>query len=108
VVTIVWDGSGDKTLGVWNMDICIATNTATSMDSGFVLNTTNNFVINTRSAWSSALTGFGVNPAQIVRLSTVLEVTNLTTTYYLNFKLNGGSSRSDNTSGSQILFTRIA
>jgi len=108
VYTLVWDGSGDKTLGVWNVDICIATNTATSMDSGFVLNTTNNFVINTRSAWSSALTGFGVNPAQIVRLSTVLEITNLTTTYYLNFKLNGGSSRSDNTAGSQILFTRIA
>jgi hypothetical protein len=108
VVTIVWDGSGDKTLGVWRVDICIATNTSSAMDSGFVLNTNNLFVINTRSAWSNALTGFGVNPAQIVRLSTTLEITNLTTTYYLNFKLNGGSARSDIPGASQMLFTRIA
>jgi len=111
VVTIPWDGtsfSGNTTLGVWRIDICLATNTASAMDSGMVLNTTNNFVLNTRSTWSNALTGFGVNPAQILRISSTLEITNLTTTYYLNFKLNGGSSRSDNTAGSQILFTRIA
>jgi len=108
VVTIVWDGSGDKTLGVWKVDICIATNTTSAMDSGFVLNTTNTFVINTRSAWSNALTSYGVNQAQIVRLSTTLEITDLTTTYYLNFKINGGASRTDVPGASQMLFTRIA
>jgi hypothetical protein len=108
VYTLVWDGSGDKTYGVWRCDICIATQTSSAMDSGFVLSTTNNFVINTRSAWSNALTSFGVNPAQIVRLSCILDITNLTDTYYLNFKINGGSSRSDLTGASQILFTRIA
>jgi hypothetical protein len=111
VVTIAWDGSsfsGNTTLGVWLCDICIATNTTSAMDSGFVLNITNNFVINTRSAWSNALTSFGVNQAQIVRLSTVLEITNLTDTYYLNFKINGGSSRTDVPGASQMKFTRIA
>jgi hypothetical protein len=111
VVTIPWNGSsfsGNTTLGVWLCDICIATNTTSAMDSGFVLNITNNFVINTRSAWSNALTSFGVNQAQIVRLSTVLEITNLTDTYYLNFKINGGSSRTDVPGASQMSFTRIA
>jgi hypothetical protein len=107
-VTIPWDGTGDKTLGVWLCDICIATNTTSAMDSGFVLNITNNFVINTRSAWSNALTSFGVNQAQIVRLSTVLNITTLTDTYYLNFKINGGSARTDVPGASQVLFTRIA
>ena len=111
VVTIPWNGSsfsGNTTLGVWLCDICIATNTTSAMDSGFVLNITNNFVINTRSAWSNALTSFGVNQAQIVRLSTVLEITNLTDTYYLNFKINGGSARTDVPGASQMRFTRIA
>ena len=108
VYTLAWDGTGDKTLGVWLCDICIATNTTSAMDSGFVLNITNNFVINTRSAWSNALTSFGVNQAQIVRLSTVLNITTLTDTYYLNFKINGGSSRTDVPGASQMSFTRIA
>jgi hypothetical protein len=111
VVTIAWNGSSfsnNTTLGVWLCDICIATNTTSAMDSGFVLNITNNFVINTRSAWSNALTSFGVNQAQIVRLSTVLEITNLTDTYYLNFKINGGSARTDVPGASQMRFTRIA
>jgi hypothetical protein len=108
VYTLVWDGSGDKTYGVWRCDICIATQTSSAMDSGFVFSTTNNFVINTRSTWSNALTSFGVNQAQICRLSCTLNITNLTDTYYLNFKINGGSSRSDLTGASQILFTRIA
>jgi hypothetical protein len=111
VVTIPWNGSsfsGNTTFGVWLCDICIATNTTSAMDSGFVLNITNNFVINTRSAWSNALTSFGINQAQIVRLSTVLEITNLTDTYYLNFKINGGASRTDVPGASQMRFTRIA
>jgi len=108
VYTLAWDGTGDRTLGVWLCDICIATNTTSAMDSGFVLNVTNNFVINTRSAWSNALTSFGVNQAQIVRLSCVLNITNLTDTYYLNFKINGGSARTDVPGASQMLFTRIA
>jgi len=108
VYTLAWNGTGDRTLGVWLCDICIATNTTSAMDSGFVLNITNNFVINTRSAWSNALTSFGVNQAQIVRLSCVLNITNLTDTYYLNFKINGGSARSDIPGASQMLFTRIA
>jgi hypothetical protein len=108
VYTLVWDGSGDKTYGVWRCDICIATQTSSAMDSGFVFSTTNNFVINTRSTWSNALTSFGVNQAQICRLSCTLNITNLTDTYYLNFKINGGSSRSDLTGASQMLFTRIA
>jgi hypothetical protein len=111
VVSIPWNGtsnSGNTTLGVWLCDICIATNTTSAMDSGFVLNITNNFVINTRSAWSNALTSFGVNQAQIVRLSTVLNITTLTDTYYLNFKINGGSARTDVPGASQMLFTRIA
>jgi hypothetical protein len=110
VYTLPWNGTGDATLGVWRADICLATATATSMDSGMCLNTVSatNFTINTRSIWEGDLASFGTQLSQVLRMSFTMEITNLTTTYYLNFKLNNGSSRSDLTAGSQMLFTRIA
>ena len=58
IYTLVWDGSGDKTLGVWRVDISIVTdNTAASMQAGLNFNVggPTYFNVNTRSTWTTAV-----------------------------------------------------
>jgi hypothetical protein len=50
---------------------------------------------------------FGATGLQIIRMSFTIDVVNLTTTYYLNSNLTGGSGLASNTT-SNIKFTRIA
>lgn len=109
VYTIAWNGTGDKTIGVWRMDISLVTNTATTMTCGLNVNIVSgtSFSSNTRTVFDSSASGAFVG-YQVLRLSTTLDIQNLTTTYYINFQRTGGSSLSDNTGASQIMFTRIA
>jgi hypothetical protein len=109
VYTIAWNGTGDKTIGVWRMDISLVTNTATTMTCGLNVNVVNgtSFSSNTRTVFDSSASGAFVG-YQVLRLSTTLDIQNLTTTYYINFQRTGGSGLSDNTGASQIQFTRIA
>ena len=109
VYTIAWNGTGDKTIGVWRMDISLVTNTATTMTCGLNVNVVSgtSFSSNTRTVFDSSASGAFVG-YQVLRLSTTLDIQNLTTTYYINFQRTGGSGLSDNTGASQIQFTRIA
>ena len=110
IMTINWNGLGNYTLGVWQCDIVITTNSNASIISGIVWNTISNtnFAVNTTSTWEDALAVFSGGGCQILRLSFVLNVRNLTTTYYLNFQKTGGGGLSANLTASQIQFTRIA
>jgi len=109
-MTINWNGLGNNSLGVWQCDIVIATNSSTSIISAIVWNTTNttNFAVNNTSKSEDSLGVYSGGGCQILRLSFVLNVRNLTTTYYLNFTRTGGSVLSSNLTASQIQFTRIA
>ena len=111
IYTLVWDGSGDKTLGVWRVDISIVTDTtSTSMQGGlnFNIGGPTYFNVNTRSTWTTAVGLFNSVFTQILHLSFTLDVANLTNTYYLNYYRIAGSGVTANTGASQILFTRIA
>lgn len=109
ILTLAWDGTGNKRLGVWQVDIVIMSNCTGAPLFSLSWNTINAttmpitsycVVVNNAGAFSSG----GV---QIARLSFVLNVVNLTTTYYLNSYLTAGAGLSVNTT-SNITFTRIA
>jgi hypothetical protein len=68
---------------------------------------TTNFAVNTTSAWEDALAVFCGGGCQMLRLSFILNVRNLTTTYYLNSQIIGGSGMGNGTA-SKITLTRIA
>ena len=109
-MTINWNGLGNYTLGVWQCDIVIATNSRTSIITSVVWNTigATNFAVNNTSVSQDSLYAYSGGGCQVLRLSFVLNVRNLTTTYYLNFSRVGGASLSSNLTASQIQFTRIA
>jgi len=109
ILTLAWDGTGNKRLGVWQVDIVIMSNCTGAPLFSLSWNAVNAttmpitsycVVVNNAGAFSSG----GV---QIARLSFVLNVVNLTTTYYLNSYLTAGAGLSANTT-SNITFTRIA
>jgi len=110
VVTIAWNGTGDKTLGVWLVEIILTTNSATTIDTNLNWNTVSgtSMTVNHTCCNMSGITLHNSTTCNILRMSFVLNVTNTTTTYYLNFLKAGGSALSDNTGGSRIQFTRIA
>jgi hypothetical protein len=110
VVTIAWNGTGDKTLGVWLVEIILTTNSATTIDTNLNWNTVSgtSMTVNHTCCNMSGITLHNSTTCNILRMSFVLNVTNLATTYYLNFLRAGGSAISDNTGGSRIQFTRIA
>ena len=109
-MTINWNNSGNYSYGVWRCDITIVTNTNADMVSGLIWNTisTTEFNVNTTSTSASGFYVFGSGPCQVLKLSFTLNVINVTTTYYLNFKKTGGGALSANLGASQIQFTRIA
>ena len=69
-MTINWNGLGNYSLGVWQCDIVIATNSSTSIISAIVWNTTNatNFVVNNTSTSESSLGVYSTGGCQIFRL----------------------------------------
>ena len=110
IMTIAWDGSGDYTLGVWQVDIVIIINCVNSPTFSLCWNTISNtsMDITEKCAQSYGATTFGAAGHQITRLSFTLNITNVLGNYWLNSLRSGGSSLSSNTSYSQIKFTRIA
>lgn len=112
IYTLVWDGSGDKTLGVWQVDIVLCTECTASPNSNLIwttVNATSGDLTNTcTQAFDASL--FGTTGVQIMRLSFVLNVTVIPSTYYLNYKRVAGigSGLVANTTNSKITFTRIS
>jgi hypothetical protein len=110
IMTLVWDGTGDKTLGVWQVDIVIVTNCTTAPNFSLCWNTISgaSMDITEKCAQSTTATLFNATAHQITRLSFVLNITNFLQTFWLNSLKAGGAGLSSNTSYSQIKFTRIA
>jgi hypothetical protein len=110
ILTIAWNGSGDYTLGVWQVDIVIIINCLNSPTFSLCWNTVSNtsMDITEKCAQSYGATTFGAAGHQITRLSFTLNITNFLQNFWLNSLRSGGSSLSSNTTYSQIKFTRIA
>ena len=115
IMTIAWNNSGNYTYGVWHVDIIITTNYTTAVPIVSVLNwntssTTQTALVKTATTETGggSFSG-GTLLRQIAKLSFILNVTNYTTTYYLNYWLTGGSiGNAVNLANSEISFTRIA
>jgi hypothetical protein len=111
VYTMAWDGTGDKTLGVWQVNISLITSVSVVMDSSTICWTNNNGLPNGYYIVGPWLVNDNNNTAfdqQSLQLSLVMNITNLTQTYFLNFFRINGVITSRDTAHSQILFTRIA
>ena len=111
-MTINWDGLNGYTLGVWAVNIVICTNVIGTPISTLLWNvgstvhntaTKQSVTVNTSGSYSN-----NNQIKQLVPLSFILSVTNLTTICYLNFWLGGGSGLFPNLTLSEISFTRIA
>jgi hypothetical protein len=110
IMTIAWNGSGDKTLGVWLCEIVIITNCSTAPAFSLCWNTISNtsMDISEKCTQSNLTTVFNAASHQITRLNFTLNITNFLGNYFLNSSKVGGAGLSSNTSFSQIKFTRIA
>ena len=111
IYTLAWDGSGDRQLGVWNVEISIGTWSSTNdMETLLVWNTisTTNKQANYTSSMCKGTADFFAVSLNIVKLNFVLNVTNLTTTYYLNYMRRLGTFVAIDTDSSFMRFTRIA
>jgi hypothetical protein len=109
ILTLAWDGTGNKRLGVWRVDVVIINTCTSAPSSSLCWNTISNTnrTINDTCVGASDLFLFGATGCQIMRMSFTINVVNLTTTYYLNSLTGGGAGLASNTA-SQITFTRIA
>lgn len=109
ILTLAWDGTGNKRLGVWKVDVVIINTCTSAPSSSLCWNTISNTnrTINDTCVGASDLFLFGATGCQIMRMSFTINVVNLTTTYYLNSLTGGGAGLASNTA-SQITFTRIA
>ncbi len=109
ILTLPWDGTGNKRLGVWKVDVVIINTCTSAPSSSLCWNTVSNVsrTINDTCVGASDLFLFGATGCQIMRMSFTINVVNLTTTYYLNSLTGGGAGLASNTA-SQITFTRIA
>lgn len=110
IMTIAWNGTGDKTLGVWLCEIVIITNCSTAPAFSLCWNTISNtsMDISEKCTQSNLTTVFNAASHQITRLNFTLNITNFLGNYFLNSSKVGGAGLSSNTSFSQIKFTRIA
>jgi len=109
ILTLPWNGTGDKQLGVWKVDVVIINTCTTAPSSSLCWNTASvsNRTINDTCVGASDLFLFGTTGCQIMRMSFTINVVNLTTTYFLNSLTGGGAGLASNTASS-ITFTRLA
>lgn len=109
ILTLAWDGTGNKRIGVWKVDVVIINTCTSAPSSSLCWNTISNVnrTINDTCVGASDLFLFGATGCQIMRMSFTINVVNLTTTYYLNSLTGGGAGLGSNTA-SNITFTRMA
>jgi hypothetical protein len=109
IMTIAWNGTGDYTLGVWNVEIVIISTCTTAPTISFTWNTltATSMSLNLHSGCVSDIGAYNGVGASIFRMSFILNVANLTTNYFLNCSRVGGSVLASD-SNSYIKFTRLA
>lgn len=110
IMTIAWDGTGDKTLGVWMCEIVIITNCSSAPSFSLCWNTISatSMDISEKCTQSNVTTVFNAASHQICRLNFTLNITNFLGNYFLNSNRVGGAALFSNLAFSQIKFTRIA
>lgn len=112
IATMVFNGTGDYTKGVWQVNIVLCTECINPPNSRLIWTTVSNSsdLLTKYCTYENGATAFGLLIVQIMRLSFILNVTTTPSTYYLNYvRTNGvGSSLVENKTNSHIEFTRIA
>ena len=109
IMTIAWNGTGDYTLGVWQAEIVIISQCTSAPLISFTWNTltATSMSLNLHSKCVSDMGAYAGVGASIFTMSFVLNITNLTTNYFLNCSRVGGAGLSSD-SNSYIKFTRLA
>jgi hypothetical protein len=109
VTNALFNGIGGRKKGVWQVDCVLSTEYTVAPVSSLIWTTVSGTsdALTTTCAHGEIGSSFGGINVQIIRLSFILEVTTIPTTYYLNFKKSGGAGLVANISNSQIMFTRI-
>ena len=112
IATVNFDGIGGRKLGVWQVDIVLCTENTGSPNSKLIWTTvgpTSNDL--TKYCINETASGlYGLITVQVMRLSFILKVTTIPSTYYLNYYRTAGvgSGFVENKTNSHIQFTRIA
>ena len=112
IATVNFNGIGGRKLGVWQVDIVLCTENIGAQNSKLIWTTvsatSNDLTKYFTYEYTSAL--FGLIGVQIMRLSFILKVTTIPSTYYLNYYRTAGvgSGFVENKTNSHIQFTRIA
>jgi len=109
IMSIVWDGTGDYTLGVWQVEIVIISQCVNAPTISFNWNTltATSLSLNLHSGSVSDAGTYAGVAASIFRMSFVLNVTDLLKSYFLNCSRVGGTALSSD-ANSYIKFTRLA
>ena len=109
IMTIAWNGTGDYTLGVWQVEIVIISQCTSAPTISFTWNTltATSMSLNLHSGSVSDMGAYAGVGASIFRMSFVLNVTDLLKNYFLNCSRVGGTTLSSD-SNSYIKFTRLA
>lgn len=109
VATITFDGIGPRELGTWLVDIVLSTGVVSAPQSYLIWTTVGpaNGVYNDTCCHSNDYGLYNSIGVQSLRMSFVLIVTTIPTTYYLNYNRIGGSGLSENKTNSKISFTRM-
>ena len=109
IMTIAWNGTGDYTLGVWQVEIVIISQCTSAPTISFTWNTltATSMSLNLHSGSVSDMGAYAGVGASIFRMSFVLNVTDLLKNYFLNCSRVGGTALSSD-SNSYIKFTRLA
>ena len=111
VVTFTFNGVGSYKIGTYLVDIVLITNLTASPNSQLIWTTVSGTsdALNDTCTYADNSGQFGAVICQIMRMSFVLQVTTLPSTYYLNYKRIAGigAGLSENKTNSQISFTRM-
>lgn len=109
IMTIAWNGTGDYTLGLWQVEIVIISQCTSAPTISFTWNTltATSMSLNLHSGSVSDMGAYAGVGASIFRMSFVLNVTDLLKNYFLNCSRVGGTALSSD-SNSYIKFTRLA
>jgi hypothetical protein len=112
IATMVFNGTGNYTKGVWQVNIVLSTECINAPNSRLIWTTvspTSNDLTK-YCTYENSSTLFGILGVQIMKLSFILNVSSTPSTYYLNYvRTSGvGSGLNENKTNSHIEFTRIA
>jgi len=112
IATMVFDGTGNYTKGVWQVNIVLSTECINAPNSRLIWTTVSSTSndLTKYCTYENGATLFGILGVQIMKLSFILNVTTTPSTYYLNYVRTAGvgSGLAENKTNSHIEFTRIA